>query len=74
MLRTILFFSLITSAHANLDNLVNAANSFAACDLPANRDGPKRSVADRLCGKNQLLRASKISFLDALRVAMPQTG
>jgi hypothetical protein len=30
VLRTLVFFSLITSAHAILDNLVNAAQSFAA--------------------------------------------
>jgi hypothetical protein len=27
-LRTLVFFSLITLAHANLDNLINAAQSF----------------------------------------------
>jgi hypothetical protein len=30
MLRTLVFFSLITSANASLDDLVNAAQGFAA--------------------------------------------
>ena len=72
VLRTLVFFSLITSAHANLDNLVNAAQSFAAAidqqittdqSDPAPREFAEKTVA---------YADAKISYYNALRAAMPE--
>jgi hypothetical protein len=56
MLRTLVFFSLITSANASLDDLVNAAQSFAAAidqqtttdqSDPAPTDFAEKTIATR---------------------------
>jgi hypothetical protein len=72
VLRTLVFFSLITSAHANLDNLVGAAHNFAAAidqqitiaqSDPAPTDFVEKTIA---------YADAKISYYNALRVAMPE--
>ena len=72
MLRTLVFFSLITSAHANLDNLVNAAQSFAAAidqQITTDQSDPAPS---EFAEKTVAYAAAKISYYSALRGAMPE--
>ena len=66
MLRTVVFFSLITSAHATLDNLVDAAQSFAtAIDQQITTD-QSESRADRICRKNDGLRGRENLLLQSV--------
>ena len=72
MLRTLVFFSLITSAHANLDNLVNAAQSFAAAidqQITTDQSDPAPS---EFAEKTVAYADAKISYYNALRAAMPE--
>ena len=72
MLRTLVFFSLITSAHASLDNLVDAAQSFAAAiDQQITIAQSDPSPAD--FAQNTIAYAgAKISYYTAFRAAMPE--
>ena len=72
MLRTLVFFSLITSAHANLDNLVNAAQSFAAAidqQITTDQSDPAPS---EFAEKTVAYADAKISYYTELRAAMPE--
>jgi hypothetical protein len=72
MLRTLVFFSLITSAHANLDDLVNAAQSFAAAiDQQITTDQSDPSPTG-LAEKTVAYADAKISYFNALIAAMPE--
>jgi hypothetical protein len=72
VLRTLVFFSLITSAHANLDNLVNASQSFAAAiDEQITTDQSDPSPTD-FAEKTVAYADAKISYFQALRAAMPE--
>jgi hypothetical protein len=72
VLRTLVFFSLITSAHASLDNLVDAAQSFAAAiDQQITIAQSDPSPAD--FAQNTIAYAgAKISYYTAFRAAMPE--
>jgi hypothetical protein len=67
MLRTLVFFSLITSSNASRDHLVNAAQSFAtAIDQQITTDQsefPEKTMA---------YADAKISYYKALRAALPE--
>jgi hypothetical protein len=72
VLRTLVFFSLITSAHANLDNVVNAAQSFAAAidqQITTDQSDPAPS---EFAEKTVAYADAKISYYNALRAAMPE--
>jgi hypothetical protein len=72
MLRTLVFFSLITSARANLDNLVDAAQRFAAAiDQQITTDQSDPSPTD-FAKKTVAYADAKISYYNALRAAMPE--
>ena len=72
MLRTLVFFSLITSAHASLDDLVNAAQSFAAAiDQQITTDQSDPSPTG-LAKKTVAYADAKISYFNALIAAMPE--
>ena len=72
MLRTLVFFSLITSAHANLDNLVNAAQTFAAAIDQQITIAQSDPSAAALAENTVAYAAAKISYYNALRAAMPE--
>jgi hypothetical protein len=72
VLRTLVFFSLITSAHANLDNLVNAAQSFAAAidqQITTDQSDP---APTEFAEKTVTYADAKISYYAELRAAMPE--
>jgi hypothetical protein len=72
MLRTLVFLSLITSAHASLDDLVNAAQSFAAVidrQITIAQSDPSPAF---LAENTVAYAAAKISYFNALRAAMPE--
>src|ERR1700675_4325211 len=72
MLRTLVFFSLITSANASLDDLVNAAQSFAtAIDQQITTDQSEPSRTE-FAEKTMAHADAKISYYKALRAAMPE--
>jgi hypothetical protein len=72
VLRTLVFFSLITSAHASLDNLVDAAQTFAAAiDQQITTDQSDPSPTD-FAEKTIAYADAKISYYQALRAAMPE--
>jgi hypothetical protein len=72
MLRTLVFFSLITSAHASLDDLVNAAQSFAAT-IDQQITIVQSDPSPAFLAENTVAYASaKISYYTALRAAMPE--
>jgi hypothetical protein len=72
MLRTLVFFSLITSAHASLDDLVNAAQSFAAAidqQITTDQSDP---APTEFAQKTMAYTDSKITYYTELRAAMPE--
>jgi hypothetical protein len=72
VLRTLLFFSLITSAHASLDNLVDAAQSFAAAidqQITTDQSDP---APTEFAEKTVAYADAKISYYTKLRAAMPE--
>jgi hypothetical protein len=72
VLRTLVFFSLITSAHANLDNLVNASRSFAAAideQITTDQSDP---APTEFAEKTVAYADAKISYYTELRAAMPE--
>jgi hypothetical protein len=72
MLRTLVFLSLITSAYANLDNLGNASQSFAAAiDQQTAKDQNDPSPTD-FAEKTIAYADAKISYYQALRAAIPE--
>jgi hypothetical protein len=72
MLRTLVFFSLITSANASLDDLVNAAQSFAtAIDQQITTDQSDPAPTES-AEKTMAYADAKISYYKAFRAAMPE--
>jgi hypothetical protein len=72
VLRTLVFFSLITSAHASLDNLVNAAQSFAAAideQITTDQSDP---APTEFAEKTVAYADAKITYYAELRAAMPE--
>jgi hypothetical protein len=72
MLRTLIFFSLITSAHASLDDLVNAAQRFAAAidqQITIAQSDPSPAF---LAENTVAYAGAKIFYFNALRAAMPE--
>ena len=72
MLRALVFFSLITSADASLDNLVDAAQSFAATidqQITTDQSDPAPS---EFAEKTVAYADAKISYYTELRAAMPE--
>jgi hypothetical protein len=72
MLRTLVFFSLITSSHAILDNLVDAAQSFAAAidqQITTDQSDP---APTEFAKKTVAYADAKISYYTELRAAMPE--
>jgi hypothetical protein len=72
MLRTLVFLSLINSAHASLDDLVNAAQSFAAAidqQITIAQSDPSQAF---LAENTVPYAAAKISYFTPLRAAMPE--
>jgi hypothetical protein len=72
VLRRLVFFSLITSAHADLDNLVSAAQSFAAAidqQITTDQSDP---APTEFAEKTVAYADAKISYYKELRAAMPE--
>jgi hypothetical protein len=72
MLRTLVFFSLIASAHASLDNLVDAAQSFAAAIDQQITTDQSNPAPTEFAGKTMAYANAKISYYKAFRAAMPE--
>jgi hypothetical protein len=72
MLRTLVFLSLITSAHASLNNLVSASQRFAAAidkEITTDQSDP---APTEFAKKTISYADAKISYYHALRAAMPE--
>jgi hypothetical protein len=72
VLRTLVFFSLVTLAHASLVNLVDAAQSFAAAidqQITTDQSDP---APTEFAEKTVAYADAKISYYTELRAAMPE--
>jgi hypothetical protein len=72
VLRTLVFFGLITSAHANLDNLVNAAQSVAVAIDQQITTGQSDPAPTEFAEKTVAYADEKIDYYHALRAATPE--